>query len=813
MTEPIIFGAVAAGFYARGIPVIPLHFHDKKPIPTKWSRFHDTLPNPDEQADWIRSYSTSNIGVVLGAQSGLCVMDIDTTDANQQNMLLAILPDSPWQRVGKKGMVLAFKFSGHSTFRIKDVNGNTLVELLSTRTQVVLPPSVHPETQLPYSENCPLLDVMDQLPTLDPQIEQILRGAFKDMGVDLSLSGHTRVTDWTPTGARDVQMTRIAGHYAYGVVRGELPLKEALERMAAWYASSVEKVAGDDVEIEKGMQNLVTFVSRDVLEKGKILPIGWDLDLSAEEKKEMGLEFTKEHEEWSFDELKDYLRLGFEEHPPESAGRMNAINFALDKIAKARDLNPLDQDRLFRYIGEAGGMRMTVGSLRARVKDLSHGEMKGKDHAEIARAVLIDLEKYGPIRFYASKFWTWSGSDWVEKPRNEILRLIVDNYGSLDAARRNSDHNGIMKTLSSLVPQVIKTVDLIGVNFANGMLTDKMELVPHDQAYGMTYTLPFRYLPETSGKAFRFMDFLERSWGKDEDYAEKVMALQEAICVTIFGYGPMFQRAMLLFGPPRTGKSQLLRIVSALVPEEAKSTCPPDLWGDRFAPTTMHGALINVCGELSEKRKIDGQRFKQIVDGEEMAGQLKGQQLFTFRPKCTHWFASNHLPKTEDTSAAFNRRWLILQFNHPVGPSERIMDLGEIIAAEEREAITAWAVEALPRVMERREYMIPSSHEILIAEVAALNNSILYFILESGKVVLNSGEKTLHPISELKLHDAYWSFCLGAGGVRPVTPREFRQKMRELGAELGFKRIMRTTEKGFRECVYSGLTLVADKAG
>lgn len=808
MTDQI-FASEAPHYFAQGIPVIPLHVMDKRPILRNWQKYHETMPDPDEQQAWLEQFPDANIGLVLGEQSGICVLDIDTTDEELIKLITKILPDSPWVRIGKKGMVLAFKYDGQKTFRIKLEDGSTVCELLSSRTQVVLPPSIHPETRRPYVANCQLYEVLDKLQPLVAEFEAILRGAFKDAGIPISLSGWTKTTEKVSIGSRDVSMIKVAGHYAYGVIRGELSLFEAIERMYVWNELNVERVAGDDVDIEKGIRNLVQFLSRDVIEKKKILPEGWDEGLTPEDKTRLGLEFSEDHEEWPFEKLKEYLHGAFESHPPESPGRMTAINYVVDKISKAKNLNRLDEDRLLRYITEAGGMRLNLTSLRARIKELSNGDMRGKDHTEIAKATIEEIEKISPLRFYAQRFWQWGGSHWEILPNIDILKVIANEFGHLDAARRNSDHQGILRVMSSLVVPHIKTLDVRGVNFANGLLLESLQLVPHNLDFGMTYTLPFEYKPELNGKAFRFMDFLESCWSSDVDKGEKFMALQEALCSTVFGRASTFQRAVLLYGPAKTGKSQMLRIAQALVPDNARASCPPDTWGDKFAPATMHEKLINTCGELSHNKRIDGQKFKSIVDGEEMSGQFKGQQIFSFRPRCMHWFASNHQPATDDTSEGFNRRWLILNFKQQVTAERRVLDLGDLIAAEEREAIVAWAVEAMPRLAEQRDYTLPKSHKEIIEDVANSNNSVRFFIKESGMVRVDpSLIETSPPIVEMKLHNAYWSFCLGAGGARAVGARPFRQQMRDLQAEMNFEMRPVMRPGGFQEFLYYGLTLV-----
>ena len=814
-THPPLFAAHAPAYYAKGMPVIPLHFMDKRAFTNDWSKYHDCLPDPATQDLWIKTYPHCNMGLVLGSQSRVVMLDIDTENQTYLDAIMSILPESPWKRVGRKGMALAYRYNGTPTFRIKDIAGATIVEHLSARTQLVLPPSIHPDTRLPYTANCELLDVVDHLPVLDQQIESLLRGALKEEGVELSLTGWTRTTDWTPAGARDVKMTAMAGFWAGGIVRGELPLIDAIERMKAWHAATVEKVAGDDIDIEKGIQNLVRFLLRDVHERNKILPRGWDDGLSQEQKEAMGLNFSDDHEEWDFEQLKLYLHDQFERYPDDTTGRIVAIEYVLKKIAFATKMTSLEEDRLLRYISEVGGAQITVTALRKRVRELGMGSLKGNDHTELAKAVIDDLTQVAEIRHHAGRFWQWNGSHWEELPEKPILSKIASDYGSFPAAKRFSDHKGIIATMGSLLSKDLVEQRIAGVNFANGVLMQNGTFKPHDPAYGFQYTLPFRYMPELQGKSAKFFDFLHQCWGRDPDYEQKLMALQEALCCTIFGMGPKLQRAILLYGVPKSGKSQLLTIAKSLVPDVARASVGPETWADKFAPTMMQGKLINSCGELSEKRPIDSQRFKSIIDGEEMTGQFKGGQLFQFRPVCTHWFGSNHLPRTDDSSSAFNRRWLILTFSRSVDQGvQRILDYGEHIVAEEREAIAAWAVAAGPRLLNASDFTLPSSHNEVVEEMASLNNSVRFFVRESGKVqvVALDGSKTGGHTSEKILHTKYYDFCLGAGGARPVGPRQFRQRMRELGVELGFKSGIFSSANGTPEFGYAGLILVDSRA-
>lgn len=805
-THPV-FANTAPEYFKRGLPVIPLYFQEKRPVPLDWSRYHDQPVEQHEQDHWLRSQARGNIGLVLGRQSGVMMLDIDCEDPVLIDLIVSLLPKSPWVRIGQKGMVLAYRYTGLKTFRIKNAAGESMCELLSDRTQCVLPPSIHPKTKRPYVANCELLSVIDHLPILNTQIEQILRGALKEAGVDLSVSGQSRVTDYVSRGSRDVSLTEKAGLFAYAVMRGERSVKEAVGMLRSYHTEYVERVAGDEVEIEKHVENLLRFLRKDVLDKGKILPDGWDDGLSVEMKEQWGINFGADQVEWSFLELRDYMKDQFEtEGGLDEARKMTVIDKVLRKISASNQLMKLDEERLLQFIVDVSGLGLRMSAVRQRLAELRRGDILGTDHSEIARVTLKDLEDTWPIRRHAGGLWRYMGSHWEPMPEGLILAKISNDFGSLSAARKSNDHRGILTVMTNLCEDGIQESKVRGVNFANGFLTEQLELVPHNPKHGMTYTLPFRYLPELNGKSREFFEFLEASWGEDTDYTEKLLALQEALCVTLFGISPRYQRAILLKGVPQSGKSQLLRIAQSLVPQGAACFVPPNEWADRFMPTMMHEKLINVCGELSQHKKIDGQRFKDVLDGSEMSGQFKGQQIFKFRPICTHWFASNHNPKTEDTSDGFNRRWLFLEFNKPVSAKDRKTDLGDLIVAEEREAIVAWAVQALPRLEKQRDFTISDSHRQSVREVAQANNSVRFFMEESP--VLKVGESIQGRTSETRLYKEYWSFCLGPGGAKPVSSRNFRAAMRELQSPLQFTLVLERTELGAQEAYYQSVIVV-----
>lgn len=800
----MIYKDNAPRYFERGLPVIPLR--GKAPIIQKWQRFHDTMPTPEEQKAMMETYPDYNIGLPLGAQSGCIALDIDSEIDAEIKLIDALVPRSPWVRIGRKGKVLMFKYNGEQTFRIKDATGRTICELLSSKVQVVLPPSIHPETHNPYVANCELLDVVDKLPILPKDIEETLRNAFVDkLGVKLSSKGYSKTIDFVSKGSRDVKMTSVAGVYANGVLRGEMTLKEAIDVFRAWCFTQTEKVVGDEIDVEKGVRNLVRFLMRNVEGKGRPLPKGWDEGLDETEKESLGVVVNEDVAvSWDFNKVRTYLKTKLEElgNPDEHPQEVDElIEFVLEQIARSTTMSSLDIDRAFKHIAGLSG-DVKIPALRKRVVELQSAGISGTNHTEIAIAVLNDLNDsvdagiranetgtsdYDNIRFVGSNFWIWGGSNWEKLDDREILQRISQDYGAYKAAAKAADHKGILQVMRTLVGNKLEAegVNTNGINFANGFVDTLGTIHPHGKQWGCTYTMPFCYKPELADGVTEkgpFAEFLRTIWGTDEDFGQKVKLLRQVMGATMFGLGPSFQRAVLLFGIGQSGKTQLLRIVEGLLPDTAVSYISPYDFADKFKPAELANSLMNVCGELSASGYIPSEQFKQVVDGTVMQGQLKGQQVFNFKPRAMHWFASNHLPHSKDTTEGFNRRWAILTFNHMVPKEKKVRDIGDKIIAAQRESICAWVVGGMKELETAGDFVLPKSHFERIGDMCAENDS-LFFYLVSDK---GPRKKESESVELERIYAGYKAFCYSEAGAKPVGLRKFYTRMKELGIVMGF---------------------------
>ncbi len=156
----------AAEYLDRGYSVIPLI--GKRPA-IAWSVYQTRRPTFDEIRGWFRGAhgDRRNVGIVTGAVSGLIVVDCDTPEAVswwQDNF-----PATPLVSTTGRG-------GAHFYYRLRD--GDTVgnrTRVLGRRTDVrgqggyvVAPPSVHPETGIPYKWQPWDHYDSDAIPVFDP---------------------------------------------------------------------------------------------------------------------------------------------------------------------------------------------------------------------------------------------------------------------------------------------------------------------------------------------------------------------------------------------------------------------------------------------------------------------------------------------------------------------------------------------------------------------------------------------------------------------------------------------------------------------
>ena len=168
---PLVIGA--------GYSALPIRVGEKRPALDDWDKLRATTLTPEQIARIARENPNAGLGVA-GGFNGLTPIDYDTDNPEVIKAARAVLPPPLVTKKGRRGhtdfyrctqgLILAKKF--------RDPEGMMLLEVLGSG-QTVIPPTIHPETKLPYewlTENTLLNTHVEELPLLDDDIiEQIER--------------------------------------------------------------------------------------------------------------------------------------------------------------------------------------------------------------------------------------------------------------------------------------------------------------------------------------------------------------------------------------------------------------------------------------------------------------------------------------------------------------------------------------------------------------------------------------------------------------------------------------------------------------
>lgn len=187
-----IFSDYAELYWELGYSIIPVNKNSKATY-IDYSKYREHPCSEKELNTWIKKSPNSNIGIVTGKASGIAMIDLDIK--NNPDLLsraLRIFPRSPVERFGSKGLGILIRYNGQSHRKLyyKD---KEIGEIISN-TQIVIPPSIHPDTKKAYKwTSYTALDsdtkenIISELPSpTDEEIDLCIRKLEAEEGVEVS---------------------------------------------------------------------------------------------------------------------------------------------------------------------------------------------------------------------------------------------------------------------------------------------------------------------------------------------------------------------------------------------------------------------------------------------------------------------------------------------------------------------------------------------------------------------------------------------------------------------------------------------------
>lgn len=221
----------------------------------------------------------------------------------------------------------------------------------------------------------------------------------------------------------------------------------------------------------------------------------------------------------------------------------------------------------------------------------------------------------------------------------------------------------------------------------------------------------------------------------------------------------IYSKSFILTGDGANGKSTYINLVRKLLGRDNVSSLGLNEVGQRFKTAEIFGKLVNLGDDISNKFIEDNSIFKKLVTGEAVSVEKKGQDPFEFCNYTKFIFASNEIPRINDTTSGLNRRIIIIPFNavftkDAPGYDPEIME--KITTSAAMEYLFNISLDALQRIINNKGFTNCTAAEKELEQYKRVNDPILEFLEDYGEIAGKA-------INEVYI--SYSSWCIEAGIV------------------------------------------------
>ena len=330
---------------------------------------------------------------------------------------------------------------------------------------------------------------------------------------------------------------------------------------------------------------------------------------------------------------------------------------------------------------------------------------KDKGYPEICHEICRVAQSVGtPFVSINGQVYLFTGTHLEPIDDYEQKIFLSEAYAKLCGSRVIASKRETVNGLAAQLPYTTMTMNYRQaqgkINFHNGTLELKsLQLHPHNWQDHFRYILPYDYHPAATCPLF-------------QKYLCEVMPEKEAQDVLaeyigwLFTPGLKLEKILFLYGSGCNGKSVFVEIIEALVGKDNVShESLSDLCGEYGANSraNLAGKLLNTCSDVAPNA-FAGDLFKRLASQEPISMKTLYKDVITTDEYAKMLFCLNELPKTNDVSNGFYRRFLIASFNVQIPKSKIDPDLSRKIISQELPGIMNWVLEGRKRLVANKKF-------------------------------------------------------------------------------------------------------------
>jgi putative DNA primase/helicase len=293
------------------------------------------------------------------------------------------------------------------------------------------------------------------------------------------------------------------------------------------------------------------------------------------------------------------------------------------------------------------------------------------------------------------KLYRFSDGVYKQFAERFIKRRVKELAEEWGETKRWSAHraNEVTEYIRADAPVLWERPPLDEINLRNGIFNIWTRcLRDHDPAFLSTVQIPVEYDPDAACP----------EWDKfvATTFPEDAQALAFELAADLMTPERSEQKSILFIGEGSNGKSTSLTAFTNFIGStNIVGLSLQKMESDRFSSSRLLGKLANICPDLPSSHLAGTSMFKAVTGGDAINAEYKYRESFEFRPFARLVFSANQVPRSEDATHAFFRRWLVVPFDRTFEGGEQIsrqeLD-AKLSAPKELSGVLNKALDALP---------------------------------------------------------------------------------------------------------------------
>ena len=331
----------------------------------------------------------------------------------------------------------------------------------------------------------------------------------------------------------------------------------------------------------------------------------------------------------------------------------------------------------------------------------------GKDmYSKICNIIKNATDKVNhPFQMFEDQcIYCYTGTHWAKISDHDLKMFLRDAYQKISDDEIKASQRDMIEGLFKQFPYTVMNFGVTQaqgkINFLNGTLklgTERGAL--HSPGDYFRYVLPYDCVPGAPCPMFM-------------KYLNEVLPEKNAQLVLAEYIGWLFlpdlklEKVLFLYGSGCNGKSVFIDIIEALLGKDNIShESLSDMCGESGGNSRANlvGKLLNTCSDVAPNA-FSGDIFKRIASGEPISSKTLYKDVVTITDYAKMIFCLNELPRTNDRSDGYFRRFLIVPFKVQIPKSKIDPKLAKTIISSELPGIMNWVLDGMERLIKQQGF-------------------------------------------------------------------------------------------------------------